>query len=225
MKKRALISGNTRGIGKAITDTLIQNGYDVVGIARNKAQDGNTRSIDLANISALPKHIQSLAKKPFDVIVHNAGCGLFGPLENLSFSDIQHILNLNLHAHILITKILLPSMKRQKKGDIIFIGSESAKTAKKLGTLYCASKFGLRGFALALRDECARFGIRVSLIHPGAVKTDFFQEQHFQPGENPGEHLKAEDVAKAVLLILNARKGTVFEEIFIQPQKPRFIIS
>ena len=104
-----------------------------------------------------------------------------------------------------------------KLADLIFIGSEAALVGSRKGSIYCASKFALRGFSQALRDECAKSSVRVSLINPGMVKTDFFQTLTFKPGEHESQHLLAEDVADAVSYIINARKGIIIDEINLNP--------
>ncbi|MCK5307276.1 MAG: SDR family oxidoreductase, partial [Zetaproteobacteria bacterium] len=114
---------------------------------------------------------------------------------------------------------LLPGMKQRKSGTLIFMGSETALDGAKRGTVYSASKFGLRGLAQSLRLECATSGVRVGIINPGMVKTEFFDQLDFQPGVDPDNYILPEDVAEAVLLVLEARYGTVFDEINLSPQK------
>jgi len=100
---------------------------------------------------------------------------------------------------------------------LIFIGSEAALTGSRKGSIYCASKFALRGFSQALRDECAKSSVRVSLINPGMVKTDFFQDLNFEPGEHHSNYLTATDVAETVIYIINARSGIIIDEINLNP--------
>ena len=110
-------------------------------------------------------------------------------------------------------------MKRQKRGDLIFIGSEAALAGGRKGAIYAASKFALRGLAQSLRQECATSGVRVALINPGMVQTPFYQGTHFTHGAAPENYIRPEDVAEAVLLILTARPETVFDEINLSPLK------
>ena len=116
-------------------------------------------------------------------------------------------------------------MKRQGSGDVIFIGSEAALEGKRKGSIYCAGKFALRGFSQALRDECSTGNIRVSIVNPGMVNTNFFTDLNFKPGEDSCEHIEPEDVAEAVAMVLNSRKGTVFDEINLSPQKNKVVWS
>ena len=99
------------------------------------------------------------------------------------------------------------------------MGSEAALAGGKRGAVYSAAKFGLRGLAQALRQECAASGLRVSIINPGMVQTEFFNGLDFRPGEAPDNYILPDDVALAVQMILEARQGTVFDEINLSPQK------
>jgi NADP-dependent 3-hydroxy acid dehydrogenase YdfG len=110
-------------------------------------------------------------------------------------------------------------MKKIRRGDLIIIGSEAALSGGRRGAVYSACKFALRGFAQSLRDECSNSGIRVCLINPGMVSTDFFKPLDFAPGTDSSQHLRPEDVAEAVRLVLKAHPGTVFDEINLNPLK------
>ena len=113
----------------------------------------------------------------------------------------------------------LPALKKADGGNIIFIGSDAALSGGRKGAVYCASKFALRGFAQALREECARSEVAVSIIQPGMVKTPFYDELGFEPGPDPMNHIMPEDVADAIMMILAMRAGTVVDELVLTPQK------
>ena len=118
-----------------------------------------------------------------------------------------------------MTRLLLPVMKRQKTGRIIFIGSESALNGKKYGSLYSSCKFGLRGFSKSIREECANSNIKVTIINPGMVETPFFEKLNFSPGTNVGEFIESSDIGRIILNILNFGDGTVIDEINLSPLK------
>ena len=99
------------------------------------------------------------------------------------------------------------------------MGSEAALRGTRRGSVYCASKFALRGFAQALREECAASGIRVTTINPGMVLTPFFDDLDFGPGQEPANYVLPEDVADLVITILSTRSGTVFDEVNLSPLK------
>jgi 3-hydroxy acid dehydrogenase / malonic semialdehyde reductase len=152
-------------------------------------------------------------------LICNAGRGQFKHLEEFSFDQIRSLMDLNFLSHVYLTKTFLPSLKRQARSDIIFIGSEAALAGKRQGSIYCASKFALRGFAQALRDECATSSVRICLINPGMVQTPFFQDLSFHPGSEGTQHLVPDDIAEAAYMVLQAREGAVFDEINVSPQK------
>ena len=116
-----------------------------------------------------------------------------------------------------MTRALVPVMKKQKKGKIIFLGSQSALQGGQQGSVYSATKFGLRGFAQALREECAKSRLHVSIVNPGMVRTKFFDKLSFSPGDDPTNAIEPEDVAEVVLSILKMREGTVIDEINLSP--------
>ncbi|MCB1119319.1 MAG: SDR family oxidoreductase [Chlamydiia bacterium] len=205
-----LITGTTSGIGHTATAKLLETDA-VTGIARrpNPFPDHphyTHLQADLTTLTDYPKLTPT-------AIIANAGAGLFGSLENFATSDIHNLIHLNLLAPILLIKHYLPQMKQQEKGKIILIGSEAALNAHRKGTVYCATKFALRGFAQALRHECASNNIQVTLINPGMVDTPFYEHQHFTPGPS---HLTAEDVVDT--LIHTLRAPYPIDEINLSPQ-------
>jgi len=224
---RVIVTGASSGIGRAVTLRLLQDNYHVLGIARNFSRHpldhGQfvAEEMDLSNIEALPEKFALLAKTNPDVgaIVFCAGRGQFGALEEFSYSQMQEIVNLNFLSQAYLAKAFLPVMKKRKIGKLVFIGSESALKGARKGAIYCASKFALRGMAQALRDECSKSGIAVSIINPGMVKTPFFDALNFEPGRDSENYLLPEDVANAVSFVLHARADAVIDEINLSPLK------
>lgn len=226
--RRVLVTGATSGIGRAIAERLLADGHRVVGIGRDltKVEDlagerFRALALDLAVLDALPKHLEQLSRDEpaLDALVLNAGQGLFGGLEEHAYRQIRAFFDLNLISHTYLARAFLPALKKQRRGDLIFMGSEAALTAGRRGALYSASKFALRGLAQALRQECAKSGVRVSVINPGMVATPFFETLSFTPGEEEDMHLRPEEVAEAVALVLRLRPGAVIDEINLSPLK------
>ena len=147
----------------------------------------------------------------------NAGFGDFRNLENFSLSEIQRYFNVNLIAQIIISRYVVSHMKNSGAGDIIIIGSEAALVGKRKATLYSAAKFGLRGFSQSLRDEIGASGVRICLINPGLVRSPFFDQLQFEPGDHDNNAILPDDVAKIVLETLNTRRGTIVDEINLSP--------
>ena len=222
-----LVTGASSGIGHAITTLLLRRGYRVIGLARDfskaafDSENFVAVSIDLSRLDELAARLETLIHKEpaIDGIICCAGSGRFGSLEEFSHTQIRALIELNLTSPIYLARTLIPGMKQRASGDIIFMGSEAAHTGGKRGAVYSAAKFGLRGLAQSLRQECAASGVRVSIVNPGMVKTAFFDELDFQPGDAPDNYILPEDVARAVLAILETRTGTVFDEINLSPQK------
>jgi len=225
--RKLLVSGASSGIGKAICARLLSGGHHVIGLSRRVDQAIFTQQrftpihVDLSHIDALPERIEEIAATHPDIggIVCCAGQGRFGSLEEFSYQQIRQLMDINFLSHCYLVRGLLPMLKQRGRGDIIFIGSDAALAGAPRGTIYCASKFALRGFAQALRGECARRGIRVSLINPGMVETAFYDDLSFRPGLEEENYLIPKDIADAVALVLNARPGTVFNEINLSPLK------
>lgn len=223
----ALVTGASRGIGLAICRRLLEQDYAVIGVARDfsstplKHPHFHCHSIDLADLAQLPARFRKLLKQypGIDTLICCAGQGQFGSLEEFSYQQMQALMDINFSSAAYLTRAILPEMKTNRQGTIIFIGSEAALGGARQGAMYCASKFALRGFAQALREECSRRGIRVSIINPGMAATDFFSDLHFEPGSDDVQHITAEDIAEAVSLIINARPGTVVDEINLSPLK------
>ncbi|TXK94922.1 short-chain dehydrogenase [Methylococcaceae bacterium HT1] len=225
IKRTVLVTGASSGIGRACAVALLNQGHEVIGISRNYQQfvyahpRFSSVECDLGDLSTLAENIKQLCKQhpKIDSIIFSAGKGQFSSLEEFSFSQIQELMNLNFISQSFLTKGFLPALKRKPLADLIFIGSEAALQGSRKGSIYCASKFALRGFTQALRDECAKSSVRVSLINPGMVKTGFFQSLSFEPGNHESQHLIAEDIADAVSYIINARSGIIIDEINLNP--------
>tara|TARA_B110000444_G_scaffold261176_1_gene311614 strand:- start:1243 stop:1968 length:726 start_codon:yes stop_codon:yes gene_type:complete len=226
-KKLIVITGASSGIGLALAKALLEEGYAVLGIANDfeksglKHPDFSGRSINLADLDALEEALSSLLTeidRPIKALINNAGIGRMGFLEQLSVKDIRLVLDTNLSSQIIVTKAFLPLLKKQGEGDIVFMGSEAALRGARQGSIYCASKFAVRGFSQALRDECGKSGVKVTLINPGAVRTPFFEKLQFEPERAPENAIEPEDIARAVLMVLAARSGTVFDEITLSPR-------
>jgi len=234
MKDRhILITGSSSGIGRATAQKLLEAGAVVYGIARNheKFQPDTKRykplTIDVTDLKVLPGQLSDLlATQPeIDGLISNAGYGRFEGLENFSPEQIYSYINDNLTSHLVVTRCLLPHFKTKNRGDVIFIGSEAALEGGKKGSLYCATKFGLRGFSQSIRQESANKNIRVTLINPGMVRTSFFDDLNFRPGDDDENAIEPTDIADIIINILSMRSGTVVDEINLTPQKKVIIFD
>lgn len=228
MNKVALITGASSGIGHALAERSAAQGYAVMGVGRDFSQRPHscqrTFVLDQGDLPAVErfcaqqkKHLQAL-----DLLILNAGYGQFGSIEQFSSAQIQRLITTNLTSNLVLLSKLVPMMKARARGDIVLMGSESALQGAKQGSVYCATKFGIRGLAQSLRAECAGSGIRVMLVNPGPVRTDFFKELAFAPAAGDEFALSADDVAHSVFSALALPATSVVDELNLQPLKRVF---
>lgn len=225
VKRTVLVSGASSGIGRAIARRLLTQGHRVIGVSRDCRRFSHAHpgfscvELDLANLAEIPPAAKRLQDDfpDLDAVVFAAGYGQFGSLEQFSYQQIERLMMVNFTAQAFLTRALLPKLKQKPHGNLIYIGSEAALKGSRNGSIYCASKFALRGFTQALRDECGKSSVRVSLVNPGMVDTGFFDTLSFRPGKQSGQVLQAEDIADAVGYILQAGSHCVIDEINLNP--------
>ncbi|HBS26817.1 MAG TPA: short-chain dehydrogenase [Gammaproteobacteria bacterium] len=229
--KNALVTGVSRGIGSEITQQLIDRKCQLTGLSRTApttkfSHDAfSFQSIDFSVLNKLPEQLKTIHQKTgtLDILVCNAGYGRFGSLEEFSTAQIREMIDVNLTSQILVAREFIPAMKLAGSGHIIIMGSEAAVNGGKKGAIYSATKFALRGFSQSIREECSTQGVAVTLVNPGMVKTSFFNDLNFAPGDDQDCHLTASDVAKSVIDILQSRTGCCVDEINLSAQKKLII--
>jgi NADP-dependent 3-hydroxy acid dehydrogenase YdfG len=223
---KVLVTGSSSGIGRAPTELLLARGTGVIGVARDHGKftprdDGYVPiSLDLAELDAAAAALDDIARGHDDIsaVVSNAGSGTIAEIEQLSAAQIRRAIDLNLTSHLLVARAFLPGLKRKRRGDLLITGSRSGRHGERKGSVYCATKFGLRGLAQALRDECARAGVRVTLLSPGPVRTPFFAPLDFEPDAGSDHALLSEDIARVMIDVLDAPRHVVFDEIALGPR-------
>ena len=227
-KKNAIVTGASTGLGKYISIKLSQNNYNVILIARNSkklesvkkniSDKGNNCSIisadisDINDINKISKILNSINK--IDVLVNNAGVGIFNKIENISIDEWDKHINVNLRGAFLMTKMVVSNMKKNSSGKIIFINSVAGLQPYPYSSAYVASKFGLTGFSSSLREELRESNIKVISFHPGAIDTPFWNNSKIEFPRD--EMLASEDVADSIIHAILAKKNIVHEEVIIR---------
>jgi len=228
----ALVTGGSRGIGRAIALRLAQLGAsvaicgrDALALAASEATLRQTGSRVFSHVSDVSQsaEVSSLVSKtdaalgPISILVNNAGIGLFGPAHEKSESDWDRVLNTNLKSVFLLSRAVAPAMIRSGAGDIINISSLAGRNAFAGGGIYCASKWGLQGLSACMAEDLREHGIRVSTICPGSVATGFSG----RGAKDPSKSLSPEDVAHAVAMIVTQSSSSFVSEIQLRPvRKP-----
>lgn len=222
--KKIIITGASKGIGKAIALNLLKHKFGVVGISRShtiKHKNYFPVIHDLYITEGYKEKLDNLVIEHdnIEAVISNAGNGLFENLENIPSNHIVPFFNLNLLSHILISKYLVGYFKKKKKGQFIFMGSEAASEASHKATIYSSAKHGLAGFAKALRAECSKSNIRVTIINPGMVRSSFFNGLNFKPGKKKENAISKKDLSDLVLFLLKTSNSINYLNINLAPLK------
>jgi len=184
-KKTWFISGISSGLGKALAQTVIDEGDFVIGTFRKQSQADTFNSqhkdkafaltLDITNSDEINKAVKLITAKfgQIDVLVNNAGYGLAGAVEETSTEETRDIFEANFFGALQLTQSFLPIFRNQKSGHIIQISSHGGFKAFAGFGIYNASKFALEGFSEALAQEVAPIGIKVTIVEPGPFRTNF----------------------------------------------------
>jgi 3-oxoacyl-[acyl-carrier protein] reductase len=228
----ALITGGNRGIGRAIALRLAELGASVAICGRDPqalaATEAELKKLGSpiysqladvsrsADVAALVERTYA-ALGPISILVNNAGIGLFGPAHEKTEADWDRVLNTNLKSAFLVSRAVAPAMIQSGAGDIINISSLAGRNAFAGGGIYCASKWGLQGLSACMAEDLREHGIRVSVICPGSVATEFST----RGSKDPSKVLSPEDVAHAVEMIVTQGPQSFLSEIHLRPlRKP-----
>lgn len=194
-----LLTGASGGLGRAITDALAANGAELLLTGRNReVLEGMPGQALVADLSRR-EDVESIVERAgrVDILVHNAGLPGSGRLETYSAEEIDRVLDVNLRAGIQLTRALMPAMVERANGHLVYISSMAGKIPVPRASLYSATKYGLRGFAGALRDDLHGTGVGVSVVFPGPIVDAGMQADSGVRTPNPKRYAK--DVADAVV--------------------------
>jgi 3-oxoacyl-[acyl-carrier protein] reductase len=228
----ALVTGGSRGIGLAVARRVGSMGAKIAICARDpKRLNESAVALRAEGIAVLPvpadvskadevaRLVEQVERSlgPLDILVNNAGIGVFGPGQDASEEDWDRVLGTNLKGVFLMCRAVARGMIRRKTGQIINISSLAGKNAFANGAVYCASKWGLQGFSFCLAEDLRAHGIRVSVVCPGSVLTEFGPHS----GKDSSKMLQPDDVAHAVAMLVTQAPQSFISELLMRPtQKP-----
>lgn len=230
MRKLAVISSGTKGIGRATVEKFYQNGFDIVTCARSQADleslktqlEGNnqgevhvlaadmSKKDEVLNFARMVKDLN----RPVDMLLNNTGLFIPGAIHEEEEGNLEKMIETNLYSAYYLTRALIEDMKARKDGHIFTTGSIAGIQAYENGGSYSISKFALLGFTKSIREEMKAHGVRVTSILPGATLT-----ASWDGVELPADRfMKPEDIADAIYAAHALSKQTVVEEIVLRPQ-------
>src|ERR1700683_1078723 len=228
----ALITGASRGIGLAVAKSLGAMGAKIAVCARDRQrlaaaaadlERGGTSVVAVPADVSRTTEIAALVEKteralgPIEILVNNAGIGVFGPIQDASEANWDAVLDTNLKSVFLLSRAVAPGMISRRRGHVVNIASLAGKNAFAGGGIYCASKWGLLGLTQCMAEDLRPFGIRVSAICPGSVATDFSPHST----KAPKKMLQPDDVAHAVSMILTQAPPSFISAVLLRPtEKP-----
>lgn len=173
---KVLITGGTKGIGRAIAEKFNQYGHNVTVTGRNLPLDWNKEigfsKVDFMNKLEFQCFLNDIPNHNYDVLVNNAGINIVSPFETISMADFENIIDFNLKLPFLISQKVIPYMKEKSSGKIINISSIFGSISKEFRASYSSSKFGLIGMTKAMAIELAQFNILCNCVSPGFIDTE-----------------------------------------------------
>ncbi len=231
MRKLAVITGGTKGIGRATVEKFLKEGFDVVTCARNQQDLDNlvfemkaahpqariwAEQADLSRkeeVKAFAEVVKSLGR-PVDMLLNNTGVFIPGAVHDEEEGNLELMIETNLYSAYYLTRALVPGMVERKSGHVFTTGSIAGIQAYAGGGSYSISKFALLGFTKALREDMKPHGVRVTSILAGATYT-----ASWEGVDLPEERfMKASDIAEAIYGTYALSENTVVEEIILRPQ-------
>lgn len=227
----ALVTGASRGVGRAVALGLAEAGADLVLSSRGgralrevaEATGGDAVEADLERLSEVDRLVGAAGERfggPPEVLVNAAGCFDLAPVVQLPLADFERHLRVNLRAPFALVRALLPGMLARGSGHLLHVGSVAGRRAYPENAAYSASKYGLRGFHEVLRLELAGTGVRTTLVEPGPVDTGAWDGLEARLGRDlPARDsmLRPEAVADAVLACLRLGRRGASTDVLVLP--------
>jgi NADP-dependent 3-hydroxy acid dehydrogenase YdfG len=234
----AIVTGASRGIGKAVAFQLAEQGVKLALVGSSEGVYETEKElkekgfpyvkafqVDVANEKQMQEMVAEVLQAfgQIDILVNNAGIGFFKEVEETTVEEWERIFAVNVQGVFIGVKAVLPHMKERKSGTIITISSDVGRYTIPNGAAYTATKYAVQGFSGSLAQEVRKYGIRVGTINPGMVDTYFANSIQGAPEKR--DWLKAEDVAKAVVYMASAPKHMLIDEIVLHPLIQQYPIA
>ena len=224
-RQAALITGASRGIGRAVALRL-SSAYHIIAVARSRPDleslaseiraAGGTCDVREADLSIAESIANSLDGVQADVLVNNAGVGFLKPFLELTPEEWRAMVDVNFNALYHVTRAILPGMIERRRGHIVVIGSIAGRSAFVGGSCYGATKHAVMGFSESLMLEVRDKGVKVSVVNPGSVATEFFRGDR-----DTSWMLTAKDVAEAVEFALDTPPRVLMHRIEVRASAPK----
>lgn len=230
-QRSILISGASRGIGAALARLRHERGDQLILLSRSQSpqpwHDARVHhyGVDLSDRGQITRTLKTIlaAHPQVDAVISNAGDGrAIAHLEQLSPVQIEASIRTNLLSHMWLARLVWSTLRAQERADLIFTGSEAALAGAPRGGVYCAAKFGLRGFAQSLRAQAAGSMLRVGIVQPGPVSSSFFEDLDFEPHPSQDASMTPESVARQISWMLDAPADCVVDEVVLSPRNRQF---
>ncbi|NLU91108.1 3-ketoacyl-ACP reductase [Chitinophaga sp. Ak27] len=232
--KKALITGGGKGIGRALAIALAKEGVDIALMGRTagsleavakEVQANGVKAAyavaDVSDMAAVDTAVASLTKElgGIDILINNAGIAAFGGFLELTPTQWEQIIQVNLMGTYYVTRAVLPEMIARKAGDIINIASTAGQRGAPATSAYSASKFGLLGLTESLMLEVRKHNIRVSALTPSTIATDMAKNLQLTDG-NPEKVLQPEDLAELVVAQLKLNRRVLLKSAGLWSTNP-----
>lgn len=227
---RILITGGSSGIGKETARQFIQKGAKVVITGRNENKLTKIANkigaipllFDISDLNSIPEMAEkaiSLLGGKIDVLINNAGIGVFPKLGEITIQDLEKVYATNVFGLALLTQEIVKTFKSQNYGNILNIGSTASLKGFERGTVYAASKFAVRGMTQSWQAELRKFNIRVALVNPSEVTTAFAVNERVER-EEVSNKLGPEDIAHSIVSVIEMRDKGFVPEVTIWATNP-----
>lgn len=225
--KTAIVTGSSRGLGKATAEALLKKGTKVYGLSRSESElDAMAREwgglfepvvLDITREEKVRSWVSEAfaGANPPDILINNAGSGHFEDIDAYTSDQWHQMVNTNLNAVFYLTSAIVPYMKAtETSSHIINIGSILGKVSSSQKSAYSATKYAIQGFSESLFKELRGFNIKVSCVNPGSIETHFFETSGIEP--NP-KMLQPTELADTLIYLLETPDNVLIDELTIRP--------